>query len=343
MKKLFAAAAALLISLSLCACQKTDKAYNYAFFDVFDTVTEITVYAGSEPQALAAATAAHGKLVYLNKLFDIYNEYDDAVSLKTVNSNAAQGSVSVPQETIALLEFAKQAHELTRGNVNAAMGSVLAIWHDYREAGLNAPAQAALPPMEELRAAAEHTDIESIVIDKAACSVYFTDKLTRLDVGALAKGFAAQLTANELQTLIDNGSISAALISLGGNVCAIGSKPNGSAWQIAVQAPRGSGNAGIVEISSGSVVTSGDYQRYYTVDGVDYNHIIDPQTLMSANKFAAVTVVCQNSALADALSTALFIMDIDEGRALIEGISGAQALWIMPDGQMQCTDGFNME
>lgn len=338
-------AAILLIIAALfapCGCKKTDAKYQYAFFDVFDTVTELTVYAENEAAAADAARAAHERLIYLNKLYDIYNEYDDAVSLMAVNASAAKAPVSVSDETMALLKFAKEAYKLTGGRVNAAMGSVLSIWHDYREAGLADEANAKLPPMELLEQAAEHTDINSIVLDEAKGTVFFTDDMVRLDVGAIAKGFAGQIVTDELNARIEAGEISAALISLGGNVCAAGTKPNGEAWQIAVQNPRGGDNAATVSIASGYVITSGDYQRYYTVNGIRYNHIIDPDTLMSADKYASVTVVSSNGALADALSTALFIMDTDEGRALIDSIDDAEALWIAKDGGITRTDGFNI-
>lgn len=338
-------AAMLLIIAALfapCGCKKTDAKYQYAFFDVFDTVTELTIYAKDEAAAADAAKAAHERLIYLNRLYDIYNEYDGVVSLMEVNRRAAAAPVEVSAETMALLKFAKEAYTLTGGRVNAAMGSVLSIWHDYREAGLEDEANAALPPMELLEKAAEHTDISSIVLDEANGTVFFTDSMVRLDVGAIAKGFAGQIVTDELNARIDAGEISAALISLGGNICAAGAKPNGEAWQIAVQDPRGSDNAATASIASGYVVTSGDYQRYYTVNGVRYNHIIDPDTLMSADKHASVTVISSDGALADALSTALFIMDTGEGRALIDSIDDAEALWIAKDGGITRTDGFNI-
>lgn len=338
-------AAILLIIAALitgAGCTQGDAKYQYVFFDVFDTVTELTIYAENEAAAADAARAAHERLIYLNKLYDIYNKYDDAVSLMAVNASAAKAPVSVSDETMALLKFAKEAYTLTGGRVNAAMGSVLSIWHDYREAGLEDEANAALPPMELLEKAAEHTDINSIVLDEANGTVFFTDSMVRLDVGAIAKGFAGQLVMDELSLRIGEGQISAALLSLGGNVCAAGAKPNGEEWHIAVQSPRGEGNAATVSIASGYVITSGDYQRYYTVNGIRYNHIIDPDTLMSADKHASVTVISSDGALADALSTALFIMDTDEGRALIDSIADAEALWIAKDGGITRTDGFNI-
>ncbi len=344
MKRISAIALAVLMLICMCGCESmgTGK-YQYSFFDVFDTVTELTVYAKSEKSAAECALAVHERLIYLNKLFDIYNEYDDAVSLMSVNRTAASAPVCVPNETVELIRFAKYAYNLSEGAVNAAMGSVLSIWHEYREAGLDDPDNAALPPKDELIAASEHTDIDSVVLDEENGTVYFTDEHTRLDVGAIAKGFAGQLIMEELPSICEDGEVSAALLSLGGNVCTFGTKPNGEEWQIAVQNPFSSSTLGMVGVAGGNyVVTSGDYQRYYTVDGVRYNHIIDPETLSSANGFAAVTVICDSGALADALSTALFIMDEERGLALIESIDSAEALWVRHDGTTMQTDGFNI-
>ena len=342
MKRILAALLIIAALITGAGCTRTDAKYQYVFFDVFDTVTEITVYAASEAAAADAAKAAHERLIYLNRLYDIYNEYDGVVSLMEVNRRAAIAPVEVSAETMALLEFAADAYALTDGRVNAAMGSVLSIWHDYRESGFEDEANAVLPPMDALLSAARHTDMDAVILNRAESTVFFADDMLRLDVGAIAKGFAGQLVMDELSLRIGEGQISAALLSLGGNICAAGTKPNGDEWHIAVQSPRGEGNAATVSIASGYVITSGDYQRYYTVNGIRYNHIIDPDTLMSADKYAPVTVVSSNGALADALSTALFIADIDEGRAMLGRVDGAEAMWIAHDGSITQTGGFNI-
>ena len=331
--------AVMALTLLLGCADAGPKRFVYAYFDCFDTVTELTLYANTQSEANEAADYVHRRLIYLNKLFDIYHEYEGVTSLKTVNDNAAAAPVAVAEETVRLMLFAKKAYDLTGGTVNAAMGSVLSIWHEYRENGLEHPKIACLPDINELKSAYEHTDMAAVIIDEAESTIYFTDPELKLDVGATAKGFAAQLVAEELS----ERGVGSALLSLGGNVCALGTKPDGSMWNIAVQDPRSDGSIGRVAIGSQSLVTSGDYQRFYTVDGVRYNHIIDPQTLMSADRFLSVTVMCDDGAMADALSTALFIMDYEEGSELIAAIDGAEALWINKDGTLLYTSGFDIK
>ena len=132
------------------------------------------------------------------------------------------------------------------------------------------------------------------------------------------------------------------LISVGGNVCATGPKDDkGTPWVIGVQDPDG-GNDYLhtIYVSGGSVVTSGDYQRTYVVDGKAYHHIIDPDTLYPSDYWRAVTVVCEDSGVADALSTALFLLSQEEGQKLLD-LYGAEGLWVADDGSIHYSPGFN--
>ena len=155
----------------------------------------------------------------------------------------------------------------------------------------------------------------------------------RLDVGAIAKGWSAQRVAENAPEGL--------LISVGGNVCATGAKDeSGTPWIVGVQNPDGGDEyLHTLYVTRGSIVTSGDYQRYYVVEGEAYHHIIDPETRMPGKLWRAVTVVCEDSGLADALSTALFLLPLEEGMALAEQC-GAQAMWVGLDGEKAYTSGF---
>ena len=223
-------------------------------------------------------------------------------------------------------------YELTGGMVNVAMGSVLKLWHNARNAGINDPANARLPDMDQLTEASLYADIEAIMIDEEASTVYIADPKVQLDVGAVAKGWSAQRVAENAPEGL--------LISVGGNVCATGPKDEkGTPWVVGVQNPAGDNYLHTIYVTQESVVTSGDYQRCYVVDGNLYHHIIDPTTLLPGTYWRSVTIVCADSGLADALSTALFLLPLEEGKLLAKK-SGAEAMWVDADGSQYYTEGF---
>jgi len=314
--------------------------YKDSFFDVFDTYSEITVYAASEADGKAAVDKAHTELLAYHQLYDIYNDYPGLNNLKTVNDNAGLSPVTADARLTGLLTFAKEMDVRTGGRMNVAMGSVLSIWHDHREAGIADPENATLPTLAELQAAAEHTDISLVEIDTEAGTVYLADPLMRLDVGAVAKGYAVEQVARQM---IADG-ITSALLNIGGNVRAIGRRGDGVAWQVNIQNPDlSAANQSLtsLNIADLSLVTSGSYQRYYTVDGKQYNHIINPDTLYPADTLWGVSIVTQDSGLADALSTALFTLSADQGQTLLRNFPGVEALWVEPDGSVIRSDGFS--
>ena len=327
----------LLLSVLLCGCAPTpaapeQKQYTATFLTLFDTVTTIVGRAESEETFHAEAQSVHDALQEYHQLFDIYNDYDGISNLKTVNDNAGVAPVQVDQRIIDLLKDCKTYCESTGGKVNAAMGSVLYLWHEARSDSLNDPANARIPDEASLKEAALHCDFNDVVIDESASTVFIADPDLRLDVGAIAKGWATQKVAE--------ASPSGLLISVGGNVCATGPKDeSGTPWVIGVQNPNGEDYLHTVYLSRGSVVTSGDYQRAYSIDGQLYHHIIDPATLYPSGYWRSVTVVCEDSGTADALSTALFVLPLEEGKALLAQY-GAEAMWVDASGTIAYSSGF---
>ena len=155
-------------------------------------------------------------------------------------------------------------------------------------------------------------------------------------MGAVAKGYVADAIAEELKKL----GMNSGLVNLGGNVAAIGNPPNKTAWSIGIQNPDNNDIIDKVNINDLSAVTSGNYQRYYIVDGKRYHHIIDPATLMPADRYKSVTVIHPNSTVADMLSTSLFILPYEDGVALAEQYN-AQAMWVNNDNTISATDGYD--
>ena len=316
---------ALLVCLFLAGCTPNQFHQTNTYLDVFDTVT--TVIGDS-----AAAEHIHRELQRYHQLFDIYNTYEGIHNLKTVNDCAGIAPVKVDAEVIAMLSDCVELYRVTGGRVNVAMGSVLKLWHDARQESVSNPEKAYIPTAEALAKASEHTAIECLVIDRENETVYLTDPEMSLDVGAVAKGWAAQRVAESAPEGM--------LISLGGNVVATGPKGKDMPWVVGVQDPKGSDIRQKLELYKGAVVTSGDYQRTYTVDGKDYPHIIDPSTGMPGMLWSSVTVICLDSAMADALSTALFLMPFDEGKDLAAKC-GAEALWIDKTGNLYTTENIS--
>ena len=327
---------ALLCCALLCGCavQENSTVYDATFLTLFDTVTTLKGTAESREAFDEVAQTVQEDLTHYHRLFDVYNSYEGLNNLKTVNDMAGIAPVTVEQPIIDLLTDCRSYYELTGGKVNVAMGGMLQLWHDARNEGINDPENAKLPDMAALEAAAAHSSFEVVIIDEAASTVYISDPQVRLDVGAVAKGWAAQRVAEKLPAGM--------LLSVGGNVCATGPKTeNGDPWVIGVQDPEGSGNAYLhtLNVTGGSYVTSGDYQRAYTVDGKLYHHIIDPDTLMPSTYWRSVTVVCDDSGLADALSTALFVLPIEEGQKLLDECN-AVAMWVDSQGEIFYSPGF---
>jgi len=327
--------------LNLTACQgQQKKRYEAQFLLLFDTVTQIVAYMDSKEEFTEQVNKIYDDLEEYHHLYDIYNEYDGLVNLKLINDKAGEKPLKVDRRIIDLLQLAKDVYNKTDGKVNVALGSVLSIWHHYREMGIQDPENAKLPPMDLLKEAARHTDINKVIINEQASTVFLEDPEMSLDVGAIAKGYAVEQVS---QSAIKKGFISG-LISVGGNVKAIGRKnPNGETWNVGIQNPESSGeksNLHIVHLIDQSLVTSGNYSRYYTVNGKEYHHIINPETLYPAEYFTAITIICEDAGEADVLSTAVYNMPLQEGLTLIENLSDTEAFWLLPNGEQKFSSGF---
>ena len=350
-KRIFSVLVAAALSLSLLAgCGSTSgstassaadgpQRYSTVFYDVFDTVTQVIAYCDSEEEFTAQMDALHADLVEYNQLYDIYNDYDGVTNIKTINDNAGIAPVTVDDKILGMLELAQTMYDTTGGKLNIALGSVLNIWHNYREAALadDNDSNNQLPTQEELDAAAQHCDIANLIIDEDAKTVYLADPAMSLDVGSVGKGYAVEQAAQAAEAR----GLTSALISVGGNLRAIGTKPDGSQWVGGVENPwnssevytTGSSTVAAVKMSDLSLVTSGDYQRYYVVDGVRYHHLIDPATLWPAAYFDGVSVLAPDSGVADCLTTGLFCLPLEEGKQLVESLDGVEALWCTTDGE----------
>ena len=325
--------------LFLFSCEKESSVEprTAVFYEYFDTVSTVYSYRDETLEEFNAHTETIKEILNkYHRLCDIYYEYSGMNNLKTVNDKAGIAPVKVDAELIEFMEYANEIFSLTRGETNIAMGPVLKLWHDKREEA--SEGVATLPNNSDLSEAAKHSSQELLVIDKENSTLYLSDPLGRIDVGALAKGYATEMAA---QYLIENG-ISSYVLDIGGNLRIVGKKENGEGWITGITDPdKSSGNSFAMRLRlyDTSCVTSGNYERYFTVGSKKYHHIIDKDTLYPANYFASVSIITKDSALADALSTALFCMPYEEGLQLVKSLGGVDAIWIYEDGSVKYTDG----
>ncbi len=339
--RLCAVFAVLTLLLSgLTACKKEPQKFSTHSFDYFDTVTTITGYAESQEAFDTVAKPILEQLGEYHRLYNVYLRYEGMENLCTVNDlvDGVHRTVAVDQRIIDLLLYAREMYDRTDGMVNVAMGSVLKLWHDCRQLGMDDPAHATLPDAAALSAAAQHTDITNMVIDQQKGTVTLTDPAMRLDVGAIAKGYATEQVA----LWLEQQGVTGYVLNVGGNVRAVGNRGDDTPWAVGIEQPDGTeGYLATLQLTEEALVTSGSYQRYYVVDGKRYHHIIHPDTQMPADRFAAVSVVCADAGLGDALSTALFCMDLEQGQSLIASIPDAAAHWVTADGTRIASPGWD--
>lgn len=341
-KKIISIILAFALAMTFTACGETKKEltkYSKVFCGAFDTEITLLAYCENEESFDKLFDIALKEFVNYHKLFDIYNSYDGMINLKVVNDMAGQGPVKVDTAIIELLEYSKELYKTTGGKMNIAMGAVLRHWHDAREIAKCDVVRNILPDINLLQEDSKHCSIDDIVIDRTNGTVELQDAGMSLDVGAVAKGFATEKVID----MIAQTGAKHVLINAGGNVRALGLKPDGAKWKVGIQNPQtrgGDAYAETVDVENKSVVTSGVYERFFEFEGRRYHHIIDPDTLFPELRYQSVTIMTEDSALADALSTAVFNMELEEGQSFIKSMDGVEAMWILNDGSLVFSENF---
>lgn len=320
----------------LCGCQKEKELikHNEQILDAgFDTFIQLLAYTEDDDTYDMYLKQVKETYVYYNKLFDRYHTYEGINNIKTINDQAGKTPVKVDRELIDLLLETKKYSELSNQQYNVTFGAVLELWHSYREQATE-KGIAAIPNEKELKQAQKHTGWDKIEIDKEASTVYINDAKASIDLGSAAKGYATEMCARQLE----KQGLKHAIINAGGNVRIIGDKPDEKTWSVGIQLPSNEMSASLATVKiaqSQSFVTSGDYQRAYEYEGRMYHHIIDPNTLMPAAHMRSLTVVTEDSGIADILSTTLFTLSYQDGVKLLQQLKEkgimAEAVWVFDD------------
>lgn len=285
----------LIFAFLLCSGCNIGSKYDSSFF-AMDTVMSVTAYGGNSESAV-------------NEVVKEINRLDALLSVQNENSEIFRlnrdKKLSVSDDTLALLKRAKEICTFTDGAFDITTEPLTRIWGFYSGLENKVPSQA------EIDSALKSVGNEHMKITENSIEL---DKSTSVDLGGIAKGYAALKAAQ----LLEEKGISSAIMSLGGNVRAIGSKPDGSDWIVAVADPDDNEKQiGTLSVNDKAVVTSGGYQRYFEENGQIYHHIMDTKTGYPAKSgLKSVTVVSEDDVLADALSTALFVMGIEKSTDL---------------------------
>jgi thiamine biosynthesis lipoprotein len=319
---------AFVVAVSGCTPQNPTKNQATAPFKesefLLDTFCDITVY-DSLPKEVT--DKGFEKIKEVDRKMDV-NDADSEVS--QVNKNAGVAPVKVSDETYYVIKTGKGYGDITHGKFDITVGPLVKLW------GINTD-HARIPSPEEIKTSLALINYKNVVLDDAKKEILLKNSGMSLDLGGIAKGFAADEAAAALKA---NG-VQHAIINLGGNVLVVGSKPDGTPWKIGVQnpvSPRGE-YLGVIEATDEAIVTSGIYERYFEKDGKRYHHIMDTATGYPVdNGLASVSIITKRSIDGDALAKA-FCMGLEGGMAFIEQKEGVEAIFVTTDSKVYVTPG----
>ncbi|MBU3128097.1 FAD:protein FMN transferase [Clostridium tagluense] len=314
----------LCIPIFLVSCKNNTKPVEKETY-MMGTIIQLKVYGKNSEKATELA---------LKRISDIESKM--SVNLKSseitkLNAKAGISGEKLSVDTYSVIEKAVKYSKLTDGSLDATIEPIVKLW------GIGTD-KARIPSKSEIEEKLKLVDYKDIILDSKNSTVQLRRTGQAIDLGAIAKGY----TADEIKKVLIDNKVNSALINLGGNVFAVGSKPDGTSWNIGIQNPldtRGQ-YLGTISVTDKSMVTSGNYERYFIVDGKRYHHIFDPKTgYPSEAGLISTTIVSDNSIDGDALSTSTYILGLSKGIKLIESIKGVEAIFVTSDKKVYVTEG----
>lgn len=325
-KRILPALVLLLLGISMassgCAWRKEAAPITRSGF-YFDTVIQITLY-DSRQESL------------VDDCFAMAKEYEQLLSRTVPDSDISRinrsggAPVTVSDDTIKVLKAGLAYCELSKGAFDITLGAVIDLWDVKNNPGV-------LPDREELARALDTVGYEAVSIE--GNEVTLTTPGAQIDLGAISKGWIA----DRMKEYLNSQGVTEGILNLGGNVLVLGPKSDENAYTVGIQKPFAEDGSLLlsVDISDGTVVTSGIYQRYFELDGTIYHHIFDPDTgYPYQNGLLSVTILCPDSVDGDGLSTTCFALGLTEGLALIESLPDTEAVFITTDYEIVKSSGF---
>ena len=294
-------------------------------FFAMDTSMQITVYGPNEEEAASAVVGE------INRLEQLLSRTRENSQVSLLNSHAGDGTpVELSGELCDLLALSKEYTAQTQGTFDITVAPLMDAW-GFTSDSYRVPSQAELDALLPL------ADSQNLLVDPQADTAQLLQGGMAIDLGGIAKGYAA----GQCVDLLRSYGVESALLQLGGNITAMGTRYDGKPWQVAVRDPqRGDAYVCVLPLQDVTASTSGGYERYFEADGVIYHHILDPDTGYPARSgLLSVTVISQDAPRNDALSTALFVMGEQAALDFWRTDGGFEAVLVCDDGRVLVTEG----
>ena len=301
--------------------------------DVYNPISRTEIIMGT---TVGVTLYENGSEEVLDKVFKRVQEIENLVSINKeeteidkLNENAGISPVKLSDTSFEIIEKALYYSKLSTGGYDLTVGPLVKLWN------IGLP-EAKVPTQEEINEVIKNIDYTKVVLNKDTKEVFLSQKGMLLDLGSIAKGYAA----DEIVKILKEENINSAIIDLGGNIYALGFKEGNKNWKIGIQNPfdnRGK-IVGSLEVSNKTVVTSGVYERYIEQDGQTYHHILNPETgYPYETDIAGVSIIADKSIDGDALSTLVFTKGLEKGLELVENIDGVDAIFITNNKEVYVT------
>ncbi len=268
----------------------------------------------------------------IERIEQLISSWNPSSQTSEINRNAGLKTVKVDKELYQLIERSLKVSKLTNGYFNIAFGPLSELWKEYSY-------ENQLPPADKIKAALQLIDVSLIQIDQENQSIFLKEKGMKIGFGAIGKGYSANQAKKIMQELgIQNGMVNA-----GGDLTVWGKAKNDKAWKIGIADPdKKSGYIAWLELSNTSIVTSGNYEKYVTINGKKYTHIINPKSGMPVEGVKSVTILSPDAELSDALATSVFVMGVEKGLELIDRLKNTECLIIDDKNHYWQSKGLNL-
>lgn len=318
----------IIVSMLHIGCSKEDNNQNLSRTEIImGTPISITIYEGGSDETL-------------NRCFDKVSEIEDLVSINKentelvkLNENAGISKVKLSDISYNILKKGLEYSKLSNGSYDITIGPLVKLWGIGLE-NENVPSE------DKINEIIKYIDYKNVEINDSTKEAFLSKKGMEIDLGSIAKGYAA----DEVVNILKQEGVNRAIVNLGGNIYALGSKDSKSNWKIGIQDPFSNRGevVGSIEVANKTVVTTGIYERFIEKDGVKYHHILNPKTGYPYNTdIAGVSIITDKSIDADALSTLVFTKGLDEGLEFVETLNNVDAIFVTNNKEIYMTKGIN--